>query len=150
MLTLNLILDIILGSSLKFMWSMVNTLQIIVYFNTVKLNISVQAMIFLDKLRIIALGEFIPYDWLTDYFIEQWNVRLESIDKLGSMAFFIGGLSCATLLLLLIGKVIKKLGYSQKLIEKIKKKLFWNTFIRSSLQAYIKVLVVYLTMALAL
>ena len=150
MLTLNLILDIILGSSLKFMWSMVNTLQIIVYFNTVKLNISVQAMIFLDKLRIIALGEFIPYDWLTDYFIEQWNVRLESIDKLGSMAFFIGGLSCATLLFLLIGKVIKKLGYSQKLIEKIKKKLFWNTFIRSSLQAYIKVLVVYLTMALAL
>ena len=77
-------------------------------------------------------------------------MRLESIDKLGSMAFFIGGLCCATLLLLLIGKVIKKLGYSQKLIEKIKKKLFWNTFIRSSLQAYIKVLVVYLTMALAL
>ena len=111
-MTLNLILDIILGSSLKFMWSMVNTLQIIVYFNTVKLNISVQAVIFLDKLRIIALGEFIPYDWLTDYFIEQWNVRLESIDKLGSMAFFIGGLCCATLLLFVIGKIIKKLGYS--------------------------------------
>ena len=32
----------------------------------------------------------------------------------------------------------------------IKKKLFWNTFIRSSLQAYIKVLVVYLSMALVL
>ena len=112
MLYLNLAVDVALGSSLKFMWSMVNTLQIIVYFNTVKLNISVQAMIFLDKLRIIALGEFIPYNWLTDYFIEQWNVRLESIDQLGSMAFFIGGLSCATLLLLLIRKVIKKLGYS--------------------------------------
>ena len=35
-------------------------------------------------------------------------------------------------------------------MDLIKKKLFWNTFIRSSLQAYIKVLFVYLTLLLAL
>lgn len=32
----------------------------------------------------------------------------------------------------------------------IKKRLFWNTFIRSSLQAYIKVLFVYMTMILVM
>ena len=150
MLTLNLALDVALGSSLKFMWSMVNTLQIFVYFNKVKINLSVKAMIFLDKLRFIALGEFIPYDWLTSYFIEQWNVKIESIDKLGSMAFFIGGIICFTLIVLLVGRIIKKLGYSQKIIDSIKKRIFWNTFIRSSLQAYIKILFVYLTLASAL
>ena len=65
MLTLNLVLDVLLGSSLKLIWSMVNTLQLIVYLNTLKINLSVQARIFLDKLRVIALGEFIPYEWLT-------------------------------------------------------------------------------------
>ena len=69
-------------------------------------------MIFLEKLRIIALGEFIPYDWLSSYFIEKWNVKIESFDKLGSMAFFIGAIIIFTLLVLLLGKVIHKLGYS--------------------------------------
>ena len=129
---------------------MVNTLQIIVYFNSVKINLSAEAIVFLDKLRIIALGEFIPYDWLKNYCIDQWNLSIESIDELGSMALFIGALFALTLIVLFLGKIIKQLGYSQKLINLIKQRLFWNTFIRSSLQAYIKVLFVYMTMILAL
>ena len=109
---MNLVLDIVLGSSLKLMWGMVNTLQIIVYFNSVKINLSAEAIVFLDKLRIIALGEFIPYDWLKNYFMNQWNLRIESIDKLGSMALFVGALFALTILVLLLGRVIKKLGYS--------------------------------------
>ena len=62
-------LDVLLGSSLKLMWNLVNTLQIIVYFNEVEVNLSVEAKIFLEKLRIIALGEFIPYDWLKNYLL---------------------------------------------------------------------------------
>ena len=105
-LTLNLVLDIILGSSLKLMWGMVNTLQIIVYFNSVKVNLSVNATVFLDKLRIIALGEFIPYNWLYEYFLDQWNLKIESIDKLGSMTILIGALFLITILVLLLKRII--------------------------------------------
>ena len=101
-----------LGSSLKFMWSMVNTLQLIVYLNTLKINLSVQARIFLDKLRVIALGEFIPYEWLTRYLREKWSITINSVDKLGSMAFIIGGILCFAGLVVVLGKILKKLGYS--------------------------------------
>ena len=76
-LTINLLIDILLGSSLKFMWNLVNTLQIIVYLNEVKANFSVEVKIFLEKLRVVALGEFIPYDWLKSYFSEKWNISVE-------------------------------------------------------------------------
>ena len=105
-LTLNLVLDIILGSSLKLMWGMVNTLQIIVYFNSVKVDLSVNATVFLDKLRIIALGEFIPYNWLYEYFLDQWNLKIESIDKLGSMTILIGALFLITILVFLLKRII--------------------------------------------
>ena len=102
---MNLVLDIVLGSSLKLMWGMVNTLQIIVYFNSVKVDLSVKATVFLDKLRIIALGEFIPYGWLYEYFREQWNLKIKSIDKLGSMTLLIGALFLITILVLVLKKI---------------------------------------------
>ena len=115
MLTINLLLDVLLGSSLKFMWNLVNTLQIIVYFKEVKANFSVEATEFLERLRIIALGEFIPYDWLKNYFIEKWNLKFESLDKMGSISFIIAAIVIFAVLILLLGKVIDKLGYSKKL-----------------------------------
>ena len=66
-LTLNLILDILLGSSLKLMWGMVNTLQFICYFSETKLSLSATTMVFLKKLKIIALGEFIPTEEITSF-----------------------------------------------------------------------------------
>ena len=80
--------------------------------NTLKINLSVQARIFLDKLRVIALGEFIPYEWLTKYLREKWRISVDSMDKLGSMAFIVGGILCFACLVVMIGKILKKLGYS--------------------------------------
>ena len=149
-LTINLLIDILLGSSLKFMWNLVNTLQIIVYLNEVKANFSVEVKIFLEKLRVVALGEFIPYDWLKSYFSEKWNISVEQFDKLGSIGLILIALFAFTIIILLLGKVIDRLGYSRKIIDKVKKKLFWNTFLRTSLQAYIKVLYVYAVLALSI
>ena len=59
--SLNLILEALLGSSLKAIWSVINTLQIICYLEKVKANLSPHAIIALDKLRRIAFLEFIPY-----------------------------------------------------------------------------------------
>ena len=42
-----LILDVVMGSSLKLMWAMVNTLQIIAYFSVIKVNMAVHATNFL-------------------------------------------------------------------------------------------------------
>ena len=69
---------------------------------------------------------------------------------MGSIAFIITAVVIVAAIVLLAGKVIDKLGYSRKIIDIVKKKLFWNTFLRTSLQAYIKVLFVYLTLAMSL
>ena len=69
---------------------------------------------------------------------------------MGSIALIILSMAILSVLLILIGKLIDKLGYSKRIIDIAKKKLFWNTFLRTSLQVYIKVLYVYLVLALSL
>ena len=63
-LILNIVLRLILGKSLKSIWDVVNVLQFIVFFELIKVNIAPHAKLFLKQLKSIALGEFIPYDWL--------------------------------------------------------------------------------------
>ena len=69
---------------------------------------------------------------------------------MGSIGLILIVLFAFTIIILLIGKVIERLGYSRKIIDKIKKKLFWNTFLRTSLQVYIKVLYVYTVLSLSI
>ena len=69
---------------------------------------------------------------------------------MGSIALIILALTILSILVMLVGKVVDRLGYSRKIIDIIKKKLFWNMFLRTSLQAYIKVLFVYLTLMVSL
>ena len=59
----NLIINIILGSSLKYLWSMINTLQFVVFFTEWQnVQIPTNAEMVLFAFRTIALGEFIPYE----------------------------------------------------------------------------------------
>ena len=62
----NIVLNILLGSSLKFLWGMINTLQFVVFFTDWNVLIPPNAEIAIETFRTIALGEFIPYNWLTD------------------------------------------------------------------------------------
>ena len=62
----NIVLNIILGSSLKLLWGMINTLQFVVFFTDWRVLIPPNALIAIETFRVIALGEFIPYDWLTE------------------------------------------------------------------------------------
>ena len=57
-----MILKLILHQSLKYIWGIVNTLQFIVFFQFIRVRLGAHASSFLEKLKIIALGEFIPYD----------------------------------------------------------------------------------------
>lgn len=65
--TLNMILMFLFGVSLKAIWSVLNILQIIVYFTEVKANLAPQTVSLLTILKTIALFQFIPYEWATDY-----------------------------------------------------------------------------------
>ena len=67
-----MLLDVIMGTSLKFLWGMLNTLQFICYYGEVKVTLAVHAVLFLKKLRIIALGEFIPYKWITSHLLDKY------------------------------------------------------------------------------
>ena len=68
----NIVINILLGSSLKFLWGMINTLQFIVFFTEWNVIIPPNADMAIETLRVIALGEFIPYHWLTDPITEQF------------------------------------------------------------------------------
>lgn len=60
------VLNILLGSSLKLLWGMINTLQFVVFFTEWNVIIPPNAEFAIKTFRTIALGEFIPYEWLTE------------------------------------------------------------------------------------
>ena len=62
----NIAINILLGTSLKYLWGMINTLQFVVFFTEWNVMIPPNAKIAIATFRNIALGEFIPYHWLTD------------------------------------------------------------------------------------
>ena len=66
LLYLNIILNLVLRQSLKTMWGMVNILQFVVYYHLIKVNLAPHANEFLVQLKVIALGEFIPYDLIKE------------------------------------------------------------------------------------
>ena len=69
----NVVLNILLGSSLKFLWGMINTLQFVVFFTDWDVVIPPNATLAIETFRTIALGEFIPYEWLTEPLSEPFD-----------------------------------------------------------------------------
>ena len=64
--TINLVMQILLGASLKFLWAMINTLQFVVFFTDWKIIIPLNAQFAIEFFRTVALGEFIPTEDITD------------------------------------------------------------------------------------
>ena len=69
----NVVLNIVLGSSLKLLWGLINTLQFIVFFTEWEVQMPANAVMAVETFRVIALGEFIPYDWLTEPMAEAFK-----------------------------------------------------------------------------
>ena len=67
---LNMLIDVAIGVSLQTIWAMINILQFMVLYPEMQgIVFSGHLTMFLDKLRIIADGDFIPYEWRT------WIIR---------------------------------------------------------------------------
>ena len=62
----NILLNIILGLSLKALWGMINTLQFVVFFTDWNARMPVATEMVIQNFRVIALGEFIPAGFVTD------------------------------------------------------------------------------------
>ena len=63
---LNIVVSLMLGVSLKQIWSVLNTLQLIVYTSEIEANLPAVSLTMLKELRRVALFEFIPYQAFTD------------------------------------------------------------------------------------
>ena len=127
------------------MWGVVNILQFIVYFHYIKVRLAAHAKLFLTKLKMIALCEFIEYEQITnkvqEMLSEKFNASFKDSSIMDDMGinFLIGSvLVLFTIIILLLGLLNKKLSASiRNKLEKVKAKLLWNAFIRYSLQSYL-------------
>ena len=94
----------------------------------------------------IALFEFIPYGWFTEeakdlFSKDKYEAEFEGdsmIDEMGIMLLIGTVLGILVILTLLIGLACKKSTQCLQLVTRVKTKLFWNSFIRFSLQYYLK------------
>ena len=147
-LILSFLKDLLLASSLKSIWTLINILQFIVFFTEIKtVKLSTAANNFILALRKLALGEFIPYDWfnikMKDFFEsnlqEEPSDEEDYIDSLVSMLMVAFGILLFTLLIVLLGCCCRKISRKHSnTLETVKKKLFWNAFIRYSITSYLK------------
>ena len=63
---LDIVLSLVLGFSLKLIWSVISILQLIVFTSTIRANLPAHSTMILLELKRIALFEFIPYTWMTE------------------------------------------------------------------------------------
>ena len=123
-LGLNMLVQFVLQKSLKSIWGVVNLIQFILFFYLIKANLVAEARQFLIKLKIIALGEFLPVAELTDMIQEafpQFSSNnfsgVSFLEEMGSTLLISTVLVLVSIALLLVG-CIKKLNATQhKVVE---------------------------------
>ena len=123
----NIALNIILGSSLKLLWGMINTLQFVVFFTDWRILIPPNALIAIETFRVIALGEFIPYEWLTEPMSEPFQgpdddsdaSRANVLKNMGIMVLFGGIILILAVTVFLLLKFCKKNSKCQKMVVKL-------------------------------
>ena len=116
------------------------------YFKLIRVRLGAHASSFLDKLKIIALGEFIPYDDIRREMRETVNDQINPVyleanvfERLGITLLSLIGLLVASVLLMLFGLCTKFLGRPiARLVTLLKAKLFFNVIIRITMQSYLK------------
>lgn len=146
----NIIVNILLGSSLKLLWGMINTLQFVVFFTDWEVIIPPNAIMAIETFRTIALGEFIPYEWLTEPLSKPFkrpeeeegedgeNDRSNVLANMGVMLVILAMIVVLAVLIILLIKCFDLGQKIQDLFLKIKAKIFWNSILRFILQSNLK------------
>ena len=100
----------------------------------------------MEVLKKVALFQFIPSKWFTDY-LKSLVVREDQIvldgedflDSTGSLLVIGLALGLVAGIALIATLLCKQSPQCHKILTFVKQKLFWNSFIRYSLQSYIKI-----------
>lgn len=138
----NIAVSIILGLSLKKVWSAINVLQFLIYLQLWAITLPANTEKFVWYVAFIARGDFIPKNKII-------NIVLKMIGKPGNHAdnndsftrFLIFIIVCIVImsaLIVILAFILKK--YPSKLkgfVDLIWHQLFWNTFLRLCIQIYL-------------
>jgi len=156
--TVQIIISFFLAAALKHLWSLTDTLQFIIFTTTYwSIQVPAVAEAVINMLKYVALGEFIPYEILTDWIKEKFGQepqnqeQLDEIENAGVSSdiflqnldslLVVGLVMLIVLIFLALFSICKNSSdkvYKQYMIAR--NKVFWNMFIRSSLQSYLKML----------
>ena len=107
----------------------------------------------IQAFRVIALGEFIPFEWMTEPLKELTRVeetedgeaeqgdadKSNVIANMGVMLVILAIFLVVILLICFIVGTCKKGSCCHRLGQKLKAKIFWNGLLRYVLQSYLKI-----------
>ena len=109
------------------------------------------ALIATKTFRVIALGEFIPYDWLTEPLSKPFDEpesdeRSSEISERGNVISNVGVMLLFGSLILVLAVTVLLASHTccksgtkcHSLAVKLKQKIFWNSILRFALQSYLK------------
>ena len=138
--TVNLVLQILLGASLKLLWAMINTLQFVVFFEEWPVLIPMNAKFAMDFFRTVALGEFIPYEEVTGPLSEPFQSEEGEniLSSMGVMLVFGGIVLILAVLVVIMFRCCRPGMKCHSIGQKLKAKIFWNSMLRFSLQSSLK------------
>jgi len=142
-------------AALKYLWGLTDTLQFIVFTTYWHIQVPAIAEAVIKTLKFVALGEFIPYEGIKSWIGERLGQPPANSDEIeaieatgGGSSNFLENLDSLLLFALAIFVVIlfvalfscfKYINYKVfRTYMLIRNAIFWNVFIRYSLQSYTK------------
>ena len=125
---------------------MINTLQFLVLYPDIQgVYFPAHLTMFLNKLRIIADGDFIPIAWRVSvikmvFSKEYVDYNEESrLLEIGGI-FFFGAMTLLTAIIVgIVFSLMKVFKYEWVSVQSMKESIFWNAFIRFSLECYLEI-----------
>jgi hypothetical protein len=131
----NIALSIILGISLKKVWSAINVLQFLIYLNQWNLSLPANTDKFVGYIKFIARGEFIPKDKILNKVLPLFRIPQSNDKSIMFTRFLIIILVGVTVVAIVVGLLVylcrnKNTRLSREL-NNVKDKIFWNIIIRT-------------------
>ena len=134
-----LIINLLLGVSLKKLWAAVNLLQFVTYVNLWRVSLPANLQQFFEKASFFARGDWIPKKQIMGLF--NLNSKETGNEQGLQTRFLILILVViAVLTLLILAMIYACRRYSTRIVricQDQKKKIFWNFLIRYQLQSYL-------------
>ena len=145
-----LVLQCFLYLGIKYLWNFMNLLQFLIFMQMWLITLPPKSSVFLREIQVLALLEFIPYEWLvssSDQPEHQAGIEEMGIDRLGSNSLVDGlgvillviiAIIILSVLLIFFWMLARRFPIVQRLYDYLKKRLKYNALLRFVLQSTLK------------